>query len=581
MRTTLLTIAALIALVPSPGRAADPPKLVGDWEGTMKVTDAISLTMVFHVKEAAGKLSATFDSPDQGVLGLAVKTAEQVEDAVSLDVPTLKGQYKGKIAADGSKIEGEWTQLGKSYPLALARTTAKAQPPAKPDQIWEGPLALQGGIEIRLVINLFKQADGAFKATLDSPDQGAKGIKVETATLDKKALAFKVPVLGAEFSGTLDDAGTEAKGTFQQLGQSLPLTLKRTDKPSEGPKRTQVPKPPFPYREIEVEYPNKEAGLSLAGTFTVPEGPGPFPSVVLISGSGPQDRDETLLGHKPFLVLADDLTRKGIAVLRFDDRGVGKSTGDHGKATSVDFASDVKAGVAFLKTRKEADPKKIGLMGHSEGGLIAPMVAADLPDDIAFLVLLAGPGVPGDEILFAQSALIAKALGGKPEAIEKSVAQNRKIFAAIRTQTDPAALEKALDVLTKELLANLSADELKELGKDPTKTVEGQLNLVKTPWFRYFLSYDPRPTLAKVKCPVLAVNGEKDLQVPPGQSLPEIEKALKAGGNAKFTIREFPGLNHLFQTCKTGSPAEYSKIEETFSPDALKVIGDWIVETTR
>ena len=353
--------------------------------------------------------------------------------------------------------------------------------------------------------------------------------------------------------------------------------MKKTDKVTEQ-KRTQLPKAPFPYNPVEVGYENKESGNKLAGTLTEPKGDGPFTAVILITGSGAQDRDETLLGHKPFLVLADYLTRRGVAVLRVDDRGVGGSTGDHGKATSADFATDVKAGIDFLKTRKEIDPKRIGLMGHSEGGLIAPMVAAKYPDDVAFLVLLAGPGVPGDEILTEQSALIQKAMGRDPAAIEKSGISAKKLYAALRTEKDEAALKQRLDEISKEALAALSESERKDLGTDPAAALQAQLKLLQSPWFRYFLTYDPRPNLAKVKCPVLAINGERDLQVPPNQNLPEIEKALKAGGNASVTVRELPGLNHLFQTSKTGSPSEYAKIEETFAPAALEIVGDWITK---
>ena len=337
-----------------------------------------------------------------------------------------------------------------------------------------------------------------------------------------------------------------------------------------------MPKKPYPYREVEVSYPNKSAGISLAGTLTLPPGPGPFPAVVLITGSGAQDRDESLMGHKPFLVLADYLTRRGVAVLRSDDRGVGGSTGDHTKATSADFATDAEAAVAFLKAQKGINPAKIGLMGHSEGGLIAPIVAAKDPKGVAFLVLLAGPGVPGDEILALQSVLMMKAAGMDAKTVDESSAVAKKMYAAIRTEKDEAAAQKALEAIAKASLATLSPDDLKKLGPDPMAAVQAQFKTLQSPWFRYFLTYDPRPTLAKVKCPVLAINGEKDLQVAPGQNLLEIAKALKTAGNRDVTTRELPGLNHLFQSSKTGSIAEYATIEETFNPEALKLIGDWI-----
>ncbi len=573
MMRMLFAMAIALGLVMPSARAEDP-KIEGDWEGTMKVTPQASLRMVFHIKKSDGKLSATFDSPDQGAGGIAVDSVSQEKDTVVLVMKALRGEYKGKIAADGSSIDGTWTQGGMDFPLVLKPAKAAVAP----DQLWEGTLSVNGGIELRLVVNLYKNPDkpGEFTATMDSPDQGAKGIKADSVSLDKKSLKFAIKAIMGEFSGELDEAGTTAKGTWTQAGNKMPLTLKKTDKVSEV-RRPQLPQAPFPYKATAVTYPNKEAGHSLAGTLTLPEGKGPFPVVVLISGSGAQDRDETLLGHKPFLVLADYLTRRGIGVLRADDRGVGGSTGDHSTATSADFATDIEAGVAYLKTRDDVNPKKIGLMGHSEGGLIAPMVAAKDPEGVAFVVMLAGPGVPGDEILMEQSALILKAMGKESASPEKDLADAKKMYDVIKTEKDDAKAGARLAEIVKDSLARMTDAERKELGDDPEKTALAQMKPLQTPWFRYFLTYDPRPTLAKVKCPVLAINGEKDLQVPPQQNLPEIERAIRSNGNAQVTIKELPGLNHLFQTTKTGAPSEYGRIEETFSPDALKLVGDWIL----
>jgi pimeloyl-ACP methyl ester carboxylesterase len=308
-----------------------------------------------------------------------------------------------------------------------------------------------------------------------------------------------------------------------------------------------------------VAYENELAGIQLAATLTIPPGQGPFRAVVLITGSGPQDRDESLAGHRPFLVLSDYLTRRGIAVLRADDRGVGKSGGKFAAATTADFATDTEAGVAYLKTQPEIDPKKIGLVGHSEGGIIAPMVAAR-DSDVAFIVMMAGAGVPGDQILAEQSLLISEA-GGKsrPEA-EKNAAREREILTLVKQEKDNAALREKLAALI------------------PRAQVDTQLGQIASPWFRYFIAYDPATALRKVACPVLAINGEKDLQVPPRQNLPAIRKALEAAGNKDFEIAELPGLNHLFQTAKTGSPAEYAQIEETISPVALEKIAAWILK---
>jgi pimeloyl-ACP methyl ester carboxylesterase len=336
--------------------------------------------------------------------------------------------------------------------------------------------------------------------------------------------------------------------------------------------RPQEPKKPYPYDEEEVDYENKRDGVKLAGTLTLPRGKGPFPAALLITGSGPQDRNESLLGHKPFLVLADYLTRQGIVVLRVDDRGVGGSTGSVPDSTTENFAADVTTGIEFLKTRKEIDPKHIGLIGHSEGGLIAPLVAAQ-NGDVAFIVLMAGTGLTGEEILYLQGALILKAGGASAEQLAKQRATQEGMFKILKEEKDPATAEKRLH---EELSRNLT----EEAKKKSEQAIAAQIKRANTPWFRYFLTLDPRPALRKVKCPVLALNGENDLQVPATENLREIEAALKAGGNKDVTIVSLPKLNHLFQTSETGSMSEYAKIEETIAPVALKTIGDWVLKRT-
>jgi pimeloyl-ACP methyl ester carboxylesterase len=381
--------------------------------------------------------------------------------------------------------------------------------------------------------------------------------------------------LAVVFDGTLNKEGTEIKGDFKQGPASFPLTLKRSTTPIVM-RRPQEPKKPYPYDEEEVSYENKRDGVKLAGTLTLPRGKAPFPAVLLITGSGPQDRNESLLGHKPFLVLADHLTRAGVAVLRVDDRGVGGSTGSINRSTSENFAADALAGVEFLKSRKELDPKQIGLIGHSEGGLIAPMAAAQSAD-VAFIVLMAGTGLTGEEILYLQAALIAKAGGATDAAVAQNRAVQEAMFKVLKEEKDNAAAEKRmLDDFAKRREAASEAEK-KDFNE---QAFQAQVRQVATPWFRYFLTFDPRPALRKVKCPVLAVNGEKDLQVPPDENLKEIEAALKAAGNRDVTIAKLSGLNHLFQTCKTGAPSEYAQIEETTSPVALKTISDWIAKHT-
>lgn len=441
---------------------------------------------------------------------------------------------------------------------------------------WLGVLRVSG-INLRIVFHISKNLDGSYKATMDSPDQGVKDIPVEKVELLGDLLVIEMPQLRGEYKGRFDDEGTSIEGTWSQAGSNFPLNLEKTNKPVVI-NRPQEPKPPFPYNSEDVSYVNTKDGNTLAGTFAFPKKGGPFPAVLLITGSGPQNRDEELLGHKPFLVLSDYLTRRGIAVLRVDDRGVGKSTGNFAAATTADFATDVMAGVKYLKTRKEVNKNEIGLIGHSEGGLIAPMVAVESPD-VAFIVLMAGPGVPGDSILIMQEALISAAEGRSPDDVAKDREINRKIYGIIKNEPDSIiAHNEITDIFEKYY--NSLPDSIKAKVGDKNTALK-MLSRAETPWFKYFLKYDPRLTLEKVKCPVLAINGEKDLQVPPKEDLDAIKEALTKGGNKNFKTVELKGLNHLFQDCKTGAPSEYNTIEETISPVALKTIGDWILQITK
>jgi pimeloyl-ACP methyl ester carboxylesterase len=463
-----------------------------------------------------------------------------------------------------------------SLSVFAARLPADEPKPADIAGTWAGALDL-GAAKLRLVVEFKRKDGGGYTGTMDSPDQGAFGLAIDEVTLDKQAVKFTMKMLGGSYAGELAADGKEIKGTWKQGGLSLALNLKPSEKVS-PPKRPQEPKPPFPYEAEEVSYENKEAGIKLAGTLTLPKEGGPFPAVLLISGSGPQDRNEELVGHKPFLVLADYLTRRGIAVLRVDDRGVGGTTGKPMESTIEDHAGDALAGVAFLKSRPEIDAKKIGLIGHSEGGLVAP-AAAVRSSDVAFIVLLAGTGVTGEEIVYRQGELIALAAGASAEAVAKNTAMQKQLFAVLKAEQDNAAAAVKIDALVKEATEKLTPEERKAIeGLEELR--KAQLQMLFTPWFRHFLTYDPAPVLAKLKCPVLATGGEKDLQVDPKQNLPPIEAALKAAGNTDYTIQELPGLNHLFQHCQTGSPSEYGTIEETINEAALKTVGDWIVKRT-
>jgi hypothetical protein len=401
---------------------------------------------------------------------------------------------------------------------------------------------------------------GVLTAKMDSVDQGALGIPVDLITATDGVVKWAMTRLGATYEGKLNAAGDLIEGTLTQ-GIGLKLDLKRMSAASIAaavPARPQTPKPPFPYKVEEVTFASKADGVTMGGTLTIPEGAGPHPAVILISGSGAQDRDETIFNHKPFLVLADHLTRRGIAVLRYDDRGVGKSNGDRAEATSVDFSEDAEGGLDFLAKRKDIDAKRIGFVGHSEGGMIAPMIAVRRPET-AFIVLMAGSGVDGEQVLYEQGQAVWKAQGAGAEALAAQKAIQVKMFGILRAERDPEA----------------AAVKLKEvLGGSPA--VEQSIKSVNSMWFRYFLTYNPRPVMERVKCPVLALNGSLDTQVVAAQNLPAIEEALKSGGNKDFETVLLPGLNHLMQTAKTGGVAEYNQIEETLASAALDKMASWL-----
>jgi len=436
---------------------------------------------------------------------------------------------------------------------------------------WNGILKV-GGTQLRLVLNI-KPSENGYSSTLDSPDQGANGIPVSQISFEDALLAFEISSLGIGYSGMLNDDGL-ITGTFTQMGQSFPLDFSQKEVKKEKLDRPQEPKKPFPYYSEEISFTNTIDSITLAGTLTLPSKGGKHPVVVLISGSGPQNRDEELAGHKPFLIIADHLTRKGVGVLRFDDRGTGESTGDFKSATSKDFARDVQSAVSFLKFRNDIDHQNIGLVGHSEGGLIAPMVASK-SKDIAFIVLLAAPGISGYDIVLQQTELIAKANGADESKLQKEVAL---LKGGLDIVVEGNNLKKIKQRLRDYLNGEISEHpELLPEGTQADTYVSTTVNLFATPWFQYFLKYDPRTSLINVRCPVLAINGEKDLQVPSKINLSKIEAYLKKAGNNDFVTKEMPNLNHLFQECTTGSPIEYGIIEQTFSPTALSEISDWIL----
>lgn len=440
---------------------------------------------------------------------------------------------------------------------------------------WFGTLEVPGG-KLRLVFHI-NEKSGVYQTTLDSPDQGANGIPTATTTLKDSHLKISIPTLKAQYEGVCSEM--EIKGTFTQVNIPFPLTLTRKEiMPERPPERPQEPRPPYPYHCEEVTFENLGAGIKLAGTLTLPQKSGTYPAVILITGSGAQDRDEKIAGHKPFLVIADHLTRQGIAVLRFDERGTGASTGVFQTSTTVDFAADVKAAINYLKTRKEIESKKIGLIGHSEGGMIAPMIAVENPD-VAFMVLLAAPGIHNSELWIRQLSDIVAMQGISEDKIKPMMQCYQDILQILKTMPNATA-KPELEKYLKTHLQDFTAGE--QIPPEKQKPFINQL--VKTllsPWFRYFITYNPVPVLEKIKCPVLALNGDKDLQVNASQNLLGINQALSKAGNKSFETIPLRGLNHLFQECKTGAPTEYGQITQTFSPEALNIISNWILKQTR
>ncbi|GAB3193858.1 pimeloyl-ACP methyl ester carboxylesterase [Pontibacter aydingkolensis] len=459
--------------------------------------------------------------------------------------------------------------------LASISSNLFAQQTSNVTGTWNGSLNI-GGAKLRLVFHISTTPEGNLTATMDSPDQGAKGIPVTSVRLAQDSLFLDIKAIGGSYTGKVTSPET-IDGHLQQGGQRMHIPLIKGE--AEVAKRPQMPVKPYPYQETEVTIENKTAGIKLVGTLTLPHNKANVPAVILVTGSGPQDRDQTIMGHKPFLVLADYLTRQGIAVLRLDDRGVGKSGGNFATATTEDFATDAEAAYTYLKSFKGVNAKKIGLVGHSEGALVAAKVAAKHPD-VAFVVLMAGNAVPGTELLVAQNEALLKMAGVPNEQLKKYLQLRKAQFEIAATEADVFQAAESIKKLEQDTKANLTEQEQKQLGLTP-QSEQAVIAQISTPWYRHFLAYNPAPTLQKLKMPVLALNGTKDVQVPYQQNLPATEKALKAAGNKKYTIKEMPGLNHLFQTANTGGPAEYGQLEETLAPAALETMGNWIKDVVK
>ncbi|MEX2302795.1 MAG: alpha/beta fold hydrolase [Bryobacterales bacterium] len=560
----------------------------GYWEGSIDIRgNALDIAVELKT-DAEGVWSGVIDIPAQDTRGLSLANVMVEGRDVAFAMPGVPGNpaFSGTLSDDGKAIAGDYTQGITELTFRLRRSVRKQADggdptpftqPGVPGEdlagIWVGVLDT-GAIELRLIARIAKDGQGAYSGTLDSVDQGAAGLKIERIEVQADSVRLELKRPAAVFAGKFNGPRSEIDGEWRQGGGSLPLTLHRH---REEPRlsRSQDPQKPYPYNEEEVVFRNEAAGLQFAGTLTTPRGEGPYPAAVLLTGSGAQDRDESIMGHRPFLVLADHLTRHGIAVLRFDDRGVGGSQGSITEATSRDFAGDALAAVGFLKSRPEINAKKIGLIGHSEGAIVAPLAAVE-SDSVAFLVLLAAPGLTGEEIIHVQSEALMRVMGADDDAIAANREMQERMYAIVKEESDDSQARQRLAALQKEIVQELSSEQREAAGLSEESPLGEQAKMLLTPWFRFFLTYDPIPALTKVKRPVLVIIGENDLQVPPDNNLPPIEQALKASGNNDYQVMRPAKLNHLLQTSETGLPLEYARIEETMAPAALEAISGWI-----
>lgn len=586
VRTLRIQAVLLIMLAGSALVAQNEVDLSGRWLGTLDATvTTLRIQLNVRAKDGGG-YEVTLDSLDQGANGLAATIARE-GSKVTVALAVIRSEYVAELSGDGKTLTGVWKQAGRELPLTMvwqealpagsAAPAESAPTPAEPPApaalephaaqlpgLWLGNL-LEGTGQLRLLFKL-RQDNGMLMGTVVSLDQQPGELLVQVRLKPERGVLLNVPAANGFFEGVLTPDGKQLKGSLHQGGAVLPLVLNATESEPDTSK-PQEPKPPLPYTVEEVRFPGGAPGVTLAGSLTLPEGKGPFPAAVLVSGSGPQNRDSVVFGHKPFLVLADHLTRAGIAVLRYDDRGVGASTGEHAACTTRDLADDAAAAFTFLRNRHDIRPKATGIIGHSEGGMIAPMVAAERPE-VRFMVSLAGPAVPGGQLLLAQSRAINLAGGQDPDTVAANLAKLEQVLDIVREDPDPASAKAKF------------AAKLKAEGDDPESTDNRQLiGFLFNKWMMYFVTYDPAEALRKVACASLFLFGEKDLQVLPEQNRPALEAVLAASSNKATEVRTLTGMNHLFQTSKTGSPNEYAAIEETIAPAALEAISGWIVKT--
>ncbi len=579
-RCLMLSLLGVVLGVAAPAQAQSIEP--GEWEGSMTLPNRamIPFSVVISVNDD-GSQTATITIPEQGVFEQALDEVTFDDNSISFAWNDIGAAFEGRLGANRKAIVGTVQQRGLTYPFKLTRPEPR---PAfddfipREEQRWRGVAKLPG-LDLKFMVTFTPvPADTGWTGVVDIPIQNIEALPLRDVRFDDE-VHFTIQLDAASAPPPavfrLRRTGAEtASGTFTQAGSQFLVELSQITDPNERVEldRPQTPQPPFPYAAREVKYQSDVDGVTIAGTLTIPEGDGPHPAVLMITGSGAQDRDETLMGHKPFFVIADHLTRRGIAVLRVDDRGVGESGGDIMETTAETNVRDIITGVDFLAEQPEIDSSRIGLIGHSEGGWLAP-IAASRDDDIAFMALLAAPGVSGRELMLMQRDLVRKTVGVPPTQRQKESEAHAALMDAVVQGLSEEEIAEALRKLAR--LERVGAPDVEEYAD---QIVEQQLAMMQSVWFRDVIDLDSRAALRQVRIPVLAITGEIDLQVPPEENMREIRGALDAAGNTQVELVTMPGLNHLLQTANRGLPSEYLAISETISPDVLDLLTTWLQE---
>ncbi len=544
------------------------------WLGTLDVKVA-QLRLSLHLtKQADGTWAGFMISHDQNDAKIEADSVIFTNGELNLSLKKVGATFKGKLTEQDSVAKGTWSQGGPSYPVEFRKV---AKVPARVlAETWKGTLKADVR-EFPFQLRIFNE-EGSDKRVglLDSFSEGAMGLNLKLREQDDK-IEFTVPASAGKYEGQRSADGKKITGTWIQSGFRLPLefdSVPNDQVTTSLGDRPQTPKAPFAFVTQELSIPTIN-GVTISGTLSLPQGKGPFPVVITVSGSGPQDRDETIYDHKPFLVLTDALTKRGIAVFRYDERGVGKSTGNYAASNTKDFAEDGSRILAHLAKLERIEPTRMAIIGHSEGGIVAPMIAVER-GDLAAIVLMAGPAVTGKQIVLNQTREIAK-VSGMPAA---TIEAQQKLMLKVFGQVQPASAPTTNDSQSKPESSNFFGGLMEKLaGKLTESAIEkAMLEQFKTPWMAYFLDHDPAESLAKLKTPVLALFADKDLQVSAELNIPPMKAALEQAQNADFEIVTIKGVNHLFQTCKTGLPMEYAGITETLAPQVITKICDWLAE---